>query len=622
MKQPRSRSSTSQGTLRIGDQWNAITIIAHSQTHPLKAICELTENAIDAGARTIRILRRRQQGKVFLEVHDDGRGVATDASGRPDFERIATHLCDSMKRHLDAADRRGVHGEFGIGLLSFWSLGQELRMISAGSSGTLHELHLIRGKKRYEVRPVRGRLAVEGTRVVVGPLLEATRKLVTGDKIGRYLAAELRDRIRSSGVKLQVSDRLARREIEVTPREFDGERLDVPRRLMTTLGDMQVELYIRPESGTRGGISLCKDGTRVLPDITELLPFQRPPWTDGRLEGIVDFEALSLAPGTRSGVVPDRAFAALVKAARQFEPEILTALEKREQAESDRASRQILKQVHKAFTTALSELPSEDYLFFDIPKPSPRTGETTEAAAGSLMLAEVHAPTERPDPPAADPPSLLAHDPGPLHTVRITPRSGRIPPGSECHLTAMARDAEGVCIRDDVHYTWTVIDGAGTIIDQADVPDDNPAARPAGRRGRCVVTSDAVGVVKVEVRAVQRDPSGLGGIPTAAVDAVTVKFMELADGEAALGGRGLPSYRLEAEHGQPWRSRYDPRRNEIVINSAHRDFLASRVTAAKHRRYIGKLYAKEVVLSNFPHESPAMAMERLIEVTLRTEDAL
>jgi hypothetical protein len=104
---------------------------------------------------------------------------------------------------------------------------------------------------------------------------------------------------------------------------------------------------------------------------------------------------------------------------------------------------------------------------------------------------------------------------------------------------------------------------------------------------------------------------------------VTVKFLEdgVADGNGP-GGRGLPSYRLEPEHGQPWRSRYDARANEIIINSSHRDFLSSKASVGKHRRYIGKLYAKEVVLSNFPHESPAQALERLIEVTLRTEDAL
>ncbi|MBI3862734.1 MAG: hypothetical protein HY290_12660, partial [Planctomycetia bacterium] len=63
-------------------------------------------------------------------------------------------------------------------------------------------------------------------------------------------------------------------------------------------------------------------------------------------------------------------------------------------------------------------------------------------------------------------------------------------------------------------------------------------------------------------------------------------------------------------------------RNEIIINSGHRDFVASKATSAKHRRYVGKLYAKEVVLINFPNGSPADVLERLIEITLRTEDVL
>ena len=33
--------------LKIGDDWNAITIIALSQSSPLKAIAELVENSID-----------------------------------------------------------------------------------------------------------------------------------------------------------------------------------------------------------------------------------------------------------------------------------------------------------------------------------------------------------------------------------------------------------------------------------------------------------------------------------------------------------------------------------------------------------------------------------------------
>ena len=102
----------------------------------------------------------------------------------------------------------------------------------------------------------------------------------------------------------------------------------------------------------------------------------------------------------------------------------------------------------------------------------------------------------------------------------------------------------------------------------------------------------------------------------------SVKFFASQLATDANSPQGLPTYRILAEHGKPWCSRYDQQQNEIVINSAHRDFAASRTPMAKHRRYIGKLYAKEVVLINFPHESPGAAMERLIELTLRTEESL
>lgn len=594
MASTRSSSSTT-GTLRIGDQWNAITIIAHSQTHPMKAICELTENAIDAGGRQIRIVRRRQRGDVFLEVEDDGRGVAADGNGDPDFERIATHLCDSMKRHLDPRGRKGVHGEFGIGLLSFWALGEELRMTSAGSGGRPAELHLIRGQREYAIRPVRGRIVTEGTRIVVGPLLESTRKLVTGEKIARYLSAELRDRIRSTGARIVVVDRVARREITVTPREFTGERLDLPRRYATPLGDVQVEIYVRAEGEPGdGGVGLCKDGTRVLKEIAELLPFQHAPWTDRRLEGLVDFEPLTLAPGTRSGVVPDAAFEALVVVAAAIEADLAAALEDREQAETERASRQLLKQVHKAFVSALAELPPEEYVYFDIPKP----GGEGDGAPGEPLSAAGGKPSGDTQQPT-DQPQLFPPEPGPLHAVRIAPRHPRRPPGGTARLVAQACDAAGLPIASGVSYAWHVLTGEATLAPDGAV---------------CAVTGHGVGATTVAVTAVRDDVQ--------VVDQVEVRFVEGAGDADGPSQRGLPSYRLEAEHGQPWRSRYDQRRNEIVINSAHRDFLASRVSPAKHRRYIGKLYAKEVVLSNFPHESPAQALERLVEITLRTEDSL
>ncbi|MFM8952926.1 MAG: ATP-binding protein [Planctomycetaceae bacterium] len=597
-KKTQAKAASTTGTLRIGDQWNAITIIAHSQTHPLKAICELAENAIDAGAASVRIIRRRSQGRLFLEVADDGRGVAPDESGAADFERIATHLCDSMKRHLGTTQRQGVHGEFGIGLLSFWSLGEELRMASGSGAGPLRELHLVRGQRQYAIRPVRGRLAVRGTRVSVGPLLETTKNLVTGEKIARYLSAELRDRIRNTGVKIDVVDAVARREIRVVPREFDGERLEIPRRYPTPLGEVGVEVYLRGDDATGpGGIAICKDGTRVLADITELLAFQQPPWTDRRLEGLVDFEALALAPGTRSGIVPDAALDALVAVAPAIAADIAAAVAGREQAEAERANRHLLKQVHKAFATALAELPAEDYLFFDIPKTEPALQD--RAGTGTGAAGEPRSRQSKPGSVGTEgAATLFAADPGPLAAVRISPRRPRRPPGGSCLFTATPCDADGTPIPNGVAIAWQIVSGSAAI---------------ATDGASCRVASSDLGIVTIEATARQ------AGIEVS--DRVELKFMIDADADTT-GGRGLPGYRLEPEHGQPWRSRYDGTANEIVINSAHRDFLASRASAAKHRRYVGKLYAKEVVLTNFPHESPAQVMERLIEVTLRTEDAL
>ena len=47
---------TDGGKLRIGDDWNAIRIIALSQSNALKAIAEFVENSIDALARSREVV--------------------------------------------------------------------------------------------------------------------------------------------------------------------------------------------------------------------------------------------------------------------------------------------------------------------------------------------------------------------------------------------------------------------------------------------------------------------------------------------------------------------------------------------------------------------------------------
>jgi len=601
-------SRTETGKLRIGDQWNAIALIAQSQPHALKAVCELVENAIDAGAKQVQIFRRRRKGRIYVEVHDEGQGVPLNDDGQPDFARIATHICDSMKRGLNEQQRSGIHGEFGIGLLSFWSLGEELRMTSAGRAGTLYEMSLRRGKRDYNVRPVRGELVTGGTRVVVGPLLEATRKIVTGDKLQRYLSEELRDRIRNAGVQVRIIDRVSRKELLVTPREFEGDQLDLPREFKTRFGPLFVELYLSVSGRKeKASIAVCKDGTRVLGDLCELIQLQHAPWSEARLEGVLDYPALNLSPGTRSGLVPDERLDEFLSAIHALETPLVEEIDRWDRAETDKASRQILRQVHRAFTSALRELPPHEYFFFDIPtagRPPGQRGSVAAAVAsgvGEEGLRLRAAQAETATGTAADVPlPLFPPEPGPLAMVTVRPRSPRRRPGEECPLTAAAFDAEGERILSDVTYHWQITQGSGSL--------------KAIREERCVATSDQAGGLVVAVEAMQGNNS--------ARSEVVVKFLDDVSDNNRDESKGLPSYRLEAEHGNPARSRYEAKKNEIVINSAHRDFLSSKTTGAKHRRYIGKIYAKEVVLINFPHESSNDVMEHLIEVLVRTEDAL
>src|SRR5215469_58632 len=87
-----SSKEAERGKLRIGDDWNAIRIIALSQTNPLKAISEFVENSIDAHAKTVIITRGREHGEAYLSVKDDGDGIPRGVDGLPDFKYVATHI--------------------------------------------------------------------------------------------------------------------------------------------------------------------------------------------------------------------------------------------------------------------------------------------------------------------------------------------------------------------------------------------------------------------------------------------------------------------------------------------------------------------------------------------------
>ena len=86
--------------------------------------------------------------------------------------------------------------------------------------------------------------------------------------------------------------------------------------------------------------------------------------------------------------------------------------------------------------------------------------------------------------------------------------------------------------------------------------------------------------------------------------------------------QGIPAYTFQRAPGELWRSRHDAEKNLIVVNSGHRDFVYAARNKALKLRYICRLYAKELVLRNFVGASADQLLERLIELSLYTEENL
>lgn len=93
-------------------------------------------------------------------------------------------------------------------------------------------------------------------------------------------------------------------------------------------------------------------------------------------------------------------------------------------------------------------------------------------------------------------------------------------------------------------------------------------------------------------------------------------------GTSVIESQGLPGYTFESAPGDSWRSRYDTNRNVIVVNNGHRDFVYAGRTRALKLRYLVRLYAKELVLRNFVGLPPDQLLERMVELSLRTEENL
>jgi hypothetical protein len=600
----KSKESES-GKLRIGDDWNAIRIIALSQSSPLKAIAELVENSIDAHAKTIAITRGREHGEHYLTVKDDGDGVPRDPNGLPDFKYVATHICDSVKRRLKADGAGdGLQGEFGIGLLSFWTVGGTLTMTCTGADQRVYQMVMNKGDPRYIVKLRRVLFAERGTELKIRPLLEGIRGL-SGEKIQWYLASELRDRIRNTQVRVTVIDKLARRQYQVEPRQFEGRLLHQLPAIRSPFGEAYGELYLtEPAEDCR--VALTRDGTRVIADIGTLPGLERPPWGSRYLQGLIDVPYLNLTPGTRSGIVHDERYGAFVEALVPLEAHLNGLIDEQRRAEEEQANRESLRAIQRAFREAMLVLPREEYDWFDIQarssqaatsagEPRERDGEASGVEGeGSVAEPSGGESTQR----------QFFDYAGPLHTVVISPAASTLKVSQGRRLRALPRDRSHRRVEHDLTFAWEIVEGGGTLLSTSD------------QEVSFTAPSSPV-LVRLSVAVSQRD------MRCGAEALITVTdSLDMAIGPAVVNARGLPGYTFERAPGELWRSRFDAERNLIVVNSGHRDFVFATRSRALQLRYLVRLYVKELVLKNFAGQSAEQVAERMIELSLYVEEKL
>lgn len=568
--------------LKIGDEQNAILILQQTQTDPQKAVAELVENSIDAGAKHITITRSRKGGQVCLVVADDGEGVKAAPNGDPDFDYLTSHICDSIKRNLDRTSREGIQGQFGIGLLGFAAVGEELILRSKRQTSRTHAiaLYAYESKEYRVIDPPDRQLRHAGTEAEIRGVRREVQNRLTAEKLHRYLGEELRDRIRKSGVRIHIDDSVGvKKALTVTPKEFAGIPLNSGQKeIDTEHGKVVLDLYAAfPKEGDRAQVSIARNGTRLLPDVLECEELRHSPWTLNILEGVIDCEGLAPSPATRRGFVPDQAYQSLVDHLRAREPGLeleLNALRKRQE---EKLGKEFMEKLQRAFAEAMDEL-SEDYSWFE--KTGSGFGDGGPRQPG---------PGHKPKP--------VTWSPGPLEEVRIRPKIAVI--GLEERrprpLVAKAFDPNGAVIPSGVSYQWST---TSTLL----------ALKPTGQ----AVTVEARGK---EGEALVVVVARLKGRESRAQSKVVVTKSQNRYGFPPPDPINAPM--------EFWRSRYVAERGVLEYNTGHRDY--ERVMQAGEKaklRYMGKLYAKELVLLNFNGGSSSQLLERMVEVTSLLEPRL
>lgn len=193
---------------------------------------------------------------------------------------------------------------------------------------------------------------------------------------------------------------------------------------------------------------------------------------------------------------------------------------------------------------------------------------------------------------------------GPLFRVLISPKSSVVPVDRRKKYRAVCRDRSRRFVWKDLIYRWEIAEGEGQLLNN----DSESVA---------FIAPSEPGLTTLRVTVHQGD--------TECTDEALITVTDsLVDQSTGAGGtrKGLPGYTYRRAPGEMWRSKFDVDKNVIVINNGHRDFVYAGKQKSRKLRYICRLFCKELVFYNFPGMKTDELIERMIELSLYTEEHL
>lgn len=597
--------------LRPANPFDLIRLIARSQNDPRKALAELVQNSLDAGARNITVTRQRRMKEVAISVSDDGGGVFPGMPREEALERIATNIGYSFKRDLSPAERREqmTLGKYGIGILGFWAVGKELEMRTRVDGSEVWALRLVRDRATAEVyRIPERRISFPGdtwTEIWIRSVHPGASRQLAGRRLGDYLGSELRGQLLERTARLRIVDRIARgkalKDFVVRPKRFHGRRIqEVDRIAVPSFPDARLELYLAEATAEHPGrVALTCGGTVVCEDVSaaEECGMARPPWNLGCLEGVVEFPELDVAPATRRGFSPGPAADALFRALGAVEPLLLELIEKERQRLRTEEDRSVAREIRKVFLPLTRALPQYD--FFEVrsrrgseadsqPAAGAQLGQTGETKEGGDSDPDEGATSETVEDAGIPEPDAEILPSGPLATVRISPRRCRMLPGATRKLRGAGMDESGRLVTTELEYSWAIREGSGSL--SADGPEATFTA------------PEEPGSVKVFLQAMQGE-----WVAWAEAEIEVVEQLSREQRDA-----GIPEPKRVYDPSGDWRSRVNGRRWEY--NSAHPDYVAVQDETRRRLRYLVHLFAKEIVLRNYGEPGDERLLEKMVEV--------